>query len=95
MADAVLQHLIENKLCAPPGHKGNYPNSRGTKDQQSKTEGIKIPYGNNIKCLDEDNGYKYLDILQADNNKHTEVKKAAKMNHRNEGDLKVQTQWQK
>lgn len=39
-----------------------------------KSEGIKLFYRNNIKCLDIGNHYIYLVVLQA-NIKHTEVRK--------------------
>lgn len=39
-----------------------------------KTEEIKFLYGNNIKSLNDEAHYKYLDILQAVNIKVTEVK---------------------
>lgn len=50
-----------------------------------------MAYGNNFKSLAEDNHYKYLDILQADSIKHTEVMKIrSEYNNENEEDLSVQ-----
>ena len=45
-----------------------------TKGKVTETEGMNLP-NNNIKGLNLDETYKYLGILQADDIKHTQVKK--------------------
>ena len=45
-----------------------------TKGKVTETEGMNLPK-NNIKGLNLDETYKYLGILQADDFKHTQVKK--------------------
>lgn len=42
------------------------------REKMVRTEGTETVYGNNIKCLEEDNHYKYLVILLAETNKHVE-----------------------
>ena len=43
----------------------------------TRTEGIQLPHGNNIKDIDE-NGYKYLGIIEGEEIKHQEINEKIK-----------------
>ena len=45
----------------------------------TRTEGIQLPHGNNIKDIDE-TGYKYLGIMEGEEIKHQEMKEKIKKN---------------
>ena len=55
------------------------------------TEGIQLPYGNNIKDIDE-TGYEYLGIIEGEEIKHQEMKKIKQEYTKRESNIKVKTQ---
>lgn len=72
----------------------NMPSLPSTGGEKKKTKEFKMPSGNNTQILYEEDHYIYLTIPQANNIKHTEVKKkVSELYHENEEDFEGQTQW--